>query len=171
MNSESDHGKRSVEASSIADVPARLKHNRRYLKRLVSGFDEEDWLRSPAAGVGNAHWVLGHMAWGRLVLLRRLGEEHPEETWEGGFSIGSQAGDSPGIDAVSLLDKFLLLGRLLIEKIETMEEDQLAQPLEKPMPDGADTMAGLVRFMCFHESYHLGQLGLLRRLNGKPGLA
>ena len=52
-----------------------------------------------------------------------------------------------------------------------MEEEQLSRPLEKPMPDGANTVAGLVRFMCFHESYHIGQLGLLRRLLGKPGLA
>ena len=38
-------------------------------------------------------------------------------------------------------------------------------------PAPATTVAGLVRFMCFHESYHIGQLGLLRRLNGKSGLA
>ena len=106
-----------------------------------------------------------------MTLLRRLGEELPEESWENQFSIGSRVEGSPGISASELLDKFTLLGRLLVDRIESMGQENLDSPLEKPMPDGTDTVAGLVRFMCFHESYHLGQLGLLRRLNGKPGLA
>jgi uncharacterized damage-inducible protein DinB len=34
------------------------------------------------------------------------------------------------------------------------------------MPDGSDTVAGVLHFLYFHETYHLGQLGLLRRMNG-----
>ena len=161
----------SSQAAALADIPARLKHNRLYLKLLVRGFNEEDWLRPPAEGLSNALWVLGHLAWGRMTLLRRLGEELPEDSWENQFSIGSRVEGSPEISASELLDKFTLLGRLLVDRIESMEQENLDSPLEKQMPDGTDTVAGLVRFMCFHESYHLGQMGLLRRLNGKPGLA
>ncbi len=158
-------------AASLADIPHRLKHNRLYLKLLVRGFNEADWLRPPAEGLSNALWVLGHLAWARMMFLRRLGEELPEESWENQFSIGSRGPGSPEVSASELLDKFTLLGRLLVDRIESMGPEDLDSPLEKPMPDGTDTVAGLVRFMCFHESYHLGQLGLLRRLNGKPGLA
>jgi uncharacterized damage-inducible protein DinB len=161
----------SPQAAALADVPARLKYNRLFLKLLVRGFNEEDWLRLPAEGLSNALWVLGHLAWGRMTLLRRLGEELPGEAWENHFSIGSRVEGSPGISASELLDKFTLLGRLLVDRLESMEQESLGSPLEKPMPDGTNTVAGLVRFMCFHESYHLGQMGLLRRLNGKPGLA
>ena len=159
------------QAASLADIPDRLKHNRLYLKLLVRGFSEEDWLRPPAEGLSNALWLLGHLAWARLTLLRRLGEDLPEESWENHFSIGSRGQGSPEISADEFMDKLTLLGRLLVDRIELMGEEDLDRLLEKPMPDGADTVAGLVRFMCFHESYHLGQLGLLRRLNGKPGLA
>ena len=38
-------------------------------------------------------------------------------------------------------------------------------------PDGSATVAGALGFLAWHESYHLGQLGLLRRLAGKPGRA
>ena len=99
----------SSQATALADIPARLKHNRLYLKLLVRGFNEEDWLRSPAEGLSNALWVLGHLAWGRMTLLRRLGEELPEESWEDQFSIGSRVEGSPGISAGELLDKFTLL--------------------------------------------------------------
>ena len=171
MSSESERERERVGASSLADVPARLEHNRRFLKMLVAGFDEEAWFRAPADGLSNALWILGHLVWGRLVLLRRLGEELPEEAWESDFSIGSQAGGPQRIDAGELQDRFRSLGRLLADHLESLGEERLASPLEKPMPDGATTVAGLVRFMCFHESYHIGQLGLLRRLNGKSGLA
>jgi uncharacterized damage-inducible protein DinB len=157
--------------ASLADIPDRLKHNRLFLKLLVRGFNEEDWLRPPAEGLSNALWLLGHLAWARSSLLRRLGEDLPEESWENHFSIGSRGQGAAEISASELMDKFTLLGRLLVGRIESMGQEDLDSPLEKPMPDGADTVAGLVRFMCFHESYHLGQLGLLRRLNGKPGLA
>ena len=157
--------------SSLGDIPARLKHHRLFLRKLVIGFSDEDWLQTPADGMNSAHWILGHLVWGRLTLLRKIGEEIPGEDWESDFSIGSQPDGSRRIEAVELQGRFRILGRLLVEKIESMEEEQLSLPLEKPMPDGANTVAGLVRFMCFHESYHIGQLGLLRRLLGKPGLA
>ena len=35
---------------------------------------------------------------------------------------------------------------------------------------GGTTVADGVQFMHFHESYHIGQLGMLRRICGKAGL-
>jgi uncharacterized damage-inducible protein DinB len=54
---------------------------------------------------------------------------------------------------------------------DAVTAEQLAKPLGRTLPDGSDTIAGALRFLAWHEAYHLGQLGLFRRLAGKPGRA
>ena len=171
MSGEGMGWSEGIDAPGLADVPARLEFNSGFLGLLVAEFDEKDWIRAPAEGLSNSLWILGHLAWSRMRLLRSLGAELPDEPWESAFSIGSHPSESPSIDAGELQEIFPRLGRLIAGRLESMVEEELASPLEKPMPDGARTVAGLVRFMCFHESYHIGQLGLMRRLCGKPGLA
>ena len=36
---------------------------------------------------------------------------------------------------------------------------------------GADNLAGYLAFLAFHESYHIGQLGWVRRRLGHAGIA
>jgi hypothetical protein len=50
-----------------------------------------------------------------------------------------------------------------------------AEKLEAPAPfspsnDQEETIGSLLAGLLFHESYHIGQLGLLRRLVGKDGI-
>ena len=45
----------------------------------------------------------------------------------------------------------------------TSPDSRLDEPLEK------DTLGWRLAFLQFHEAYHAGQLGLLRRLLGKDG--
>jgi uncharacterized damage-inducible protein DinB len=54
---------------------------------------------------------------------------------------------------------------------ESLTPEQLVKPLGRTLPDGSDTTEGALRFLAWHEAYHFGQLGMLRRLAGKPGLA
>jgi hypothetical protein len=39
----------------------------------------------------------------------------------------------------------------------------------RSFPDGSSTLQGGAHFLHFHETYHIGQTALLRRLAGKPG--
>ena len=52
------------------------------------------------------------------------------------------------------------------ELFPNITDEAAAEPAAQPMPDGSDTVAGVLHFLHFHETYHLGQLGLLRRMNG-----
>lgn len=59
---------------------------------------------------------------------------------------------------------------LVEQRLEALEPDAWARasPASFPTPDG--TLMGAVAFLIQHESYHLGQLGLLRRQLGYPGM-
>ena len=46
-----------------------------------------------------------------------------------------------------------------------------AADFRRKFPDGSATIAGGTHFLYLHETYHLGQLGLIRRQSGKSGSA
>ncbi|MEZ4630685.1 MAG: DinB family protein [Deinococcales bacterium] len=51
----------------------------------------------------------------------------------------------------------------LLKILDTMSEAELAKELK------SGTLAEQLEFMAWHEGYHIGQLGLLRRLVGREG--
>ncbi|MBU1676531.1 DinB family protein, partial [bacterium] len=53
----------------------------------------------------------------------------------------------------------------------SLTEDRLDEPAPfSPGNDETETVGSLLAGLAFHESYHCGQLGLLRRLLGKDGV-
>ena len=61
--------------------------------------------------------------------------------------------------------------RSMAGRWEQLAAADAAKPLGRTLPDGSDTVAGGLRFLAWHEAYHLGQLGFLRRMAGRPGRA
>jgi uncharacterized damage-inducible protein DinB len=54
--------------------------------------------------------------------------------------------------------------------LSALRDDQLAQPSPIPAP-AANTLADLVALFAFHDSYHVGQMGFIRKALGFPPLA
>jgi uncharacterized damage-inducible protein DinB len=148
-------------------VAAQFRFHEAMLARTVEGFEDADWLHRPGEA-NHAHWILGHIAATRRYLLRRLGEKVDEEAWEKEFAQGTKPGEKPEPAPAALIKDVQLLGAQLEMRIKSLTLEEMEAPIEKPMPDGSKTRAGMARFLLFHEAYHLGQLGLLRRIRGKP---
>ena len=149
----------------------RFFFNRQTLMRIVEVFEPDDWAKRPVAAGGNdAHWILGHLVLSRRYLLRKLGEELPKDPWEEGFNMGAKPAGTEGYPPPgALLEDFHALGKRLSERLGAMTPEEAREPWGSSFPDGSDTLAGGALFLHFHETYHLGQLGLIRRLLGKPG--
>jgi hypothetical protein len=155
--------------SSLKPLADRFLFNDRFLDQLTQGFDERDWHRR--AGPSNhAQWLLGHLAATRRWALRLLGLAMEEEAWEAHFGQGTPPGPQGDDIAPELLrEAFRKAGERLRVHLSEATPEQIDAPFRE-FPDGSRTMGGGVHFLHFHESYHLGQIGLLRRVAGKPGL-
>lgn len=157
-------------AAPLAALGDRFFFHRRMLASLVEGFSAKDWARS--AGGNDAHWILGHIAFSRRFLLRRLGEDLDEADWEGLYRPGVRAGrERPDPEPSLLLEDVHKSGKLLTACLARLDEDALSDSFGVRLPDGGTTRGDGAQFFHFHEAYHLGQIGLLRRICGKPGLA
>jgi DinB superfamily len=153
----------------LVPLSRRLTFNESFLDKLTADFHDGEWLVRQGEG-NHAQWLLGHLAATRRWALRELGQLSEQEPWEQHFGMGSHPtplGDD--IAPALLRESFMKTGHALVKHLATLDEAAANAPFRK-FPDGSDTLAGGMHFLHFHESYHLGQLGLIRRLLGKPGL-
>lgn len=146
-------------------------HNARILGALVGDFVDADWRVQDPLG-HDSRWIVGHLAATRLRLVGMVGLTPMTAAWQADFARGTSPKTLPQeLDMAELLRSFHHAHRQLRSAWEGLTADILAQPLGYTLPDGSDTIGGALRVLAWHEAYHLGQLGLMRRLVGKPGLA
>jgi hypothetical protein len=143
------------------------------LEKVTSGLERGDWLARPGGQASHAYWLLGHLAYCRRVAGRKLGGTISEESWEKSFARGSKPGEAlEPIDLLPLRQRFLDAGRVVIARLQSMTPADLQAESGRVWPQGGSTLQAMVLFMLhFHEPYHLGQIALIGRSLGRPGLA
>ncbi len=150
----------------------RFRFNEKVLDRLVEGFTERDWRCRAAADTSHAFWLLGHLAVSRRNLFRNLGGDLTTAPWESAFTKGSRPDDGEFVILPEILRAdFAESGRRLEARLGGLSPEEAALPYGRTFPDGSTTRDGAAHFLLWHETYHLGQLGLLRRTCGKSGLS
>jgi len=138
------------------------------MTRNLAGFTHADSLIVPPGGANPANWVLGHILGNRSFILTLVREQ----------PLWSDADDEPYNRGSKGLDPAMArpLESLIADLATTQERIQ--RGLEKVDPDELDVKhaedakrprGAQLHFMHFHEAYHAGQLGILRRIAGKPG--
>lgn len=150
----------------------RFLWGHKLLESTTGDFSDREW-RTQQGDTSSPIWLLGHLAMVRRMLLRNLGQNVPTAAWEKFFARGSKADQLPadGPSVAELRADFLELGTQLAAKLRSMTEAEMAQKFQRTMADGSNTMGAVAQYLANHESYHFGQLGLIRRLYGKPGIA
>jgi uncharacterized damage-inducible protein DinB len=134
----------------------------------LDGISDEESRRRPPHGGNSIHWALGHIVSYRQVVLELLGESPvwPKER-TGAYGRGS-SGDVPAEHSLplsQLMEDLQATTAAIVRRLEALP----AGALEAPGPNPKQTLGQRLAFLAFHESYHAGQIGLLRRLAGKPG--
>lgn len=146
--------------------------NSTLLATVSDGLEEADWRHTTGKGGNTAHWILGHVTAARLYIALRCGLVPTAEPWQHAFDIGVTPADPSTYPTVDeLTKKFIAAGALLQEGVPAASADTLDTELDQPLPDGSTDLSGMVRFFYMHETYHLGQIGLIRRQCGHPAMA
>ena len=139
-------------------------HSRLHLN--VEGITHSDSLFYPLHGGNCPNWVLGHIVWSRNSVLGLLGEA---PVWNEQVASRYQRGSEPFADASEAqpLEEILAAFDDSQDTILTALKRTTEPALAAPHKQG--TVGQRLAFLHCHEAYHIGQLGLLRRLLGKPG--
>jgi len=143
------------------------------LNRNLQELSHEDSLVLPDAGGNCLNWVLGHLVVARNTILMIAGAA-PVLTGEqlSAYQRGSHPEGTDGfVDLATLRGLLDDTQRQLIPALATLSEEALngAVPEEHRRPPLTSSVGDALIRLHYHEGYHNGQIGLLRRLAGKPG--
>ena len=132
----------------------------------VKDISHEESLLQPGGGGNCLNWVVGHIVANRNHVLELLGEP---PIWGGEDYERYKRGSAPIRDGsaarpfAGILDDFAKSQTRVQAGLDRMTDAKLAEA------SGKDTVGSALAFLQFHEAYHVGQTGLLRRLAGKEG--
>ena len=156
--------------AALVGLARRFRFNEGLLQLATDGFADAFWTHRPQSGGNTAHWILGHVTYSRNGLLRMAGADVPSEDWEAAFGRGAEPGaGEDGPQVADLIERFQAAGERISAHFDSMSTEAAEAPAPYEMPDGSKTVGDVLHFMYFHETYHLGQIGYIRRLEGLPG--
>lgn len=149
--------------SSLVPVLAR---NLSLLARQADGVSHEASLRPIVPGGSTFNWLLGHLAQSRDRMLDAL--ERERVLHEATAELYERGGSAPGADEA---ERFETLRSTL-----SAQQDRLADALEaadeallaRPLFEGRSDVRAWTESLVWHETYHVGQAALYRRLAGLP---
>ncbi len=140
-------------------------------RNLEDVSQQESLVRPPAGNCLN--WVLGHIVLYRGFMLKMIGRR---SVLEGEHAIPYQRGSHPDgsehyLDGGHAARVVIDAHQQLIPALSVMTDQELAEnvPEEFNRPPLAGSIGNALARLSFHESYHAGQIGLLRRIAGKEG--
>jgi uncharacterized damage-inducible protein DinB len=131
---------------------------------------QESLIRPQSEG-HSFNWVLGHMVRTRNDVLQLVGKRPLYSKSK--LDVYTPKGFAPekAMDVRELHNAFNVLQNELKDSIKTISEEALLKPASlTPDKDSGDTVGSILWTVLWHEAYHAGQLGIIRRVVGKPGM-
>lgn len=148
-----------------------LKLNSRLFLNCLEGWKEDQARWRPSPDTNSAAFLALHLVDSRHYIARILGV-----TMENPFAFLADARTIDDVKTWPKLDDIRAAWKSvtgnLRERFKTLAPEDLAAKADwQEMPMDDKTNVGLVIFMMQHESYHIGQLAILRKQAGLPAMS
>jgi uncharacterized damage-inducible protein DinB len=138
----------------------------------VGEITHEESLKQPVPAGNCLNWVLGHLVATRSHFLLGIGaqpvwgEADRERYGRHGAPIRSASEAKP---LQEIWEAYQLTQRRIREAVAELTPARLAEKAAfSPSDDPQETVGSLLVVFAFHDAYHTGQTGILRRLVGRP---
>lgn len=156
----------------------RINSARRYTWTLLEDLSDDDWFFVPSQVQTHIAWQVGHLAMAEYrVALERVRGPQPEDRdmISKEFLRLFGKGTAPEVDRsrypapAEIRATFDRVHERLQQDIPSCSDALLDEKFSVPHP-AFSTKLGALYFVAEHEMLHAGQIGLIRRMSGKPPL-
>jgi uncharacterized damage-inducible protein DinB len=135
-------------------------------EKATQGIPDEKWLVQASADSNHLMFSAGHVVVHRAFVPKYLGVEW-SAPWSSVFSRGAKRVPPEQYPSVGEIRKaWKEVSEKLMAALPNATPELLAQPLPKERPSLDGTVGGAIGLLCFHETYHVGQMGYLRKWLG-----
>ena len=155
----------------------RLHIARHWTANLLADIDEARWFDAPAPGAGHVAWQVGHLAASQVVLVHvrcfdRTYTDHLSAAFRDAFGRGSTPVANPAAypPISDIRAAFERIHRESIELISGLNPAELDATVFGEAHPMFSTKGGAIGMAALHETFHAGQIALIRRLAGKAPL-
>jgi DinB superfamily len=163
--------------SSIQPVIKQFDLQTRLFNNVLEGIEDVKGSERLSDQVNHLQWIAGHLTNSRYGLSSGLGIK-------GSFPYKEQYTDpsepppfnrtiSASVKYPSLTEikkSWNELAATFTEKLSGLSDEQLASGLPFPVPTGK-TFQDLLSFIASHESYHIGQMSIIRKYLGLSAMS
>lgn len=149
---------------------------RAYTRTLLADIPDELWFAQPPHCPSHVAWQVAHLAMAQygLTLLRIRGKEpSDQELISNRFFRQFKKGSIPAPDATDhptaaeIRHVFDAVQERALAEMQDYTDEQLLEPIPEPYL-GYPNKLGSLLFCAAHEMLHAGQIGLIRRMLGRP---
>ena len=137
----------------------------------LDGLTDDSAQRRLADGVNSATFIAAHLTDSRFFILRLLGGSlvNPLAASLDRAKSIDDITDWPTLDTIRAA--WSGVSNAIDERLEAITADELSAPSERGFPGVERTHLGVLTFLVQHDSYHIGQLALLRKPAGLPAMS
>ena len=152
---------------ALAEV---LRLNTKLFRNCLDGLTDEQAAVRPSPETNSAAFIAAHLADSRYFILKVLGDARPSP-------LGPYLKGAKGIDDVKqcpplaeTLAAWTAASHAIRDRLATLTATELDASVTIRLP-AEQTVLGVLAFLVQHDSYHIGQLSLLRKYVGLPAMA
>ena len=155
----------------IAPLAGILDINTRLFGNCLAGLTEAMGRVRPSDATNSAAFVAAHLVESRYYLLKCLGapEPCPLEKYLGEWRAIDEITEWPSLDEIR--SAWAEGTRSLTARLAAISAAELNADSKTQMPIADKSVLGLLAFLVQHDSYHIGQLSLLRKHAGLPAMS
>jgi hypothetical protein len=156
---------------AVASLREIAELNTDLVRNCLEGVTADDALRRPIPRGNNLAFIVAHLVDARHFLAKLLGRplENPLTATLGDVSTIEEVKDLPSLDELRAM--WGAISGHLEECLLSAPPETLAAEVDQLFPIADGSVLGAVTFLLQHESYHVGQLGLIRKSLGYEAMS
>ena len=164
--------------SSIQIIAKQFALHTKLFNNVLEGVEESQGAKRMTEQVNHLQWIAGHLTNARYNNGPMVGLS---EIFPFKELYMDPAQPPPGNRAIDTSIKYPSLGEILkcwnsyspafVDRVSKLSESQLAAELPFGTPIGDKSMLGFFGFLTSHESYHIGQMSIIRKYVGLDAMS
>ena len=154
----------------LDQIASHLKLGDYLLRAALEKLSYEELHRRGGPQSNSLLWIAGHLALSRCRMLKLAGGD-VDFPWSDLFSRGSAIQDPAAYpDLNNILEAWESTSNLLLAALPRMTPELLFAKSPQSLPGDDKSVRGALSFLVYHEAYHIGQMGYLRKMLGYESL-
>jgi len=141
---------------------------------VLDGIEDHEGHAAIGSQMNSLEWLAGHLITGRYRNMVRVGLEMPpykhlEKFINQSAPPPNAIAFSPSISYPAISESVMqwkTYAEIFLDRLRELDAHILAMPISFAIPMGGNTVGDALAFVTMHESYHIGQMSIIRKSIG-----